>query len=300
MLAVLTGVFAATEAKTVAESSRSQAPITLAQAASKTIYCYDEARSVVTRKEQWRCEGTVISAEEAERIRQERIRRIQGVLTSEKDPLVPGKRLLGTGTGFYITTDGHVLTNNHVIAECKAVSVTPVGQPERVATVLGADAKRDLALLDTGQPWPNAARFINAWNPNLGLSTTVVGYPLHGKVVIKPRMVVGHLDAEKQPNNPYVFRMKIDIRRGNSGGPVLDAAGRVVGVVFAKLDTPALFEKTGELVKDIGFGIQLRVVRDFLRLFSINVSTTNEAVPLDPDARFERAREFVVQVGCWR
>ena len=116
----------------------------------------------------------------------------------------------------------------------------------------------------------------------------------------EPVLVTGHVKPEANPRNPNVFAMQIDIRRGNSGGPVLDEAGRVIGVVFAKVDTPSIYENTGKLVRDVGFAIRLPVVRDFLRDQPVAVATGGDAQPLQQTARLVRAREFVAQIGCWR
>ena len=246
----------------------------------------------------WRCKGQVVSVEDAERIKQERVQRIQRVL--QREPIVPGRRLGGTGTGFFVSTSGQVLTNNHVIDDCEAITVTPAAGDERIAKVRGADPGRDLALLETGTSTPRAAVFRGHDEFTVNEPVTVVGYPLHGKVVIKPVLVSGHILDGARSDNANLFAMKIDIRSGNSGGPVLDEAGRVVGVVFAKIDTPAVYAKTGKLVRDVGLAIRLNLVRDFLRLLSVDARGTTEGANLEQAPRLERAREFIVQVGCWK
>lgn len=272
----------------------------LAQADSTSVWCYDEEHSLVTRTAKWRCEGRVVSAEDAERIKQERVRRIQRILQKEKEPVVPGRRLSGTGTGFFITRDGQVITNHHVVEGCKAVTVTPAFGEERVASVRRLDRARDLALLETRSLSPGAAVFRRHDEVVPNETVTVVGYPLRGKVVIRPMLVSGHVHAGDVSGSGNVFVMKIDIRQGNSGGPILDGAGRTMGVVFAKVDTPKVFEKTGKVIRDVGLGIRLHVLRDFLRPLSIRLETTDDDKPLGQEARFALARKFVAQIGCWR
>lgn len=268
--------------------------------ATATVWCLDEARSIVRRVARWRCDGREVDEREARRVQQQRVERIKRVLERERNPLLPGRRLGGTGTGFFISADGHVLTNNHVVDDCKAVTVTPAGGTEGVAEIRAADAGRDLALLETRSTTRNAAVFRSFDEQIENEPVTVVGYPLHGKVVIKPVLVTGHVKPDANPRNPNVFAMAIDIRRGNSGGPVLDEAGRVIGVVFAKVDTPSMYENTGKLVRDVGFAIRLPVVRDFLRGQPVAVKAGGDAQPLEQAARLARAREFVAQIGCWR
>ena len=151
----------------------------LAQAATEMMWCFDPARALVRRKPARDCRGRIITEEAARRIRLERVRRIQGRLRG-KTALVPGKRLNGTGTGFFISASGQVVTNHHVIDNCDAVSVTPAGGKAGVAEVLTSDQARDLAWLRAPVTPPGFARFRKPVRVLPGEDVAVVGYPLHG------------------------------------------------------------------------------------------------------------------------
>ncbi len=273
---------------------------TLAQARNDTVWCHDEARSLVRRTARWQCEERVVSDEDATRIQQERRDRIKRVLQREREPIVPGKKLRRSGTGFFITTKGDVLTNHHVIAGCDAVTVSPAEGGEHVAEIRSADPSRDLALLETGTSTPGAALFRDFDEVVANEPVTVVGYPQQGLVVIKPVLVSGHVHPSAQPRSGGLFAMKIDVRPGNSGGPVVDEAGRVIGVVIATIDTPAVFAKTGKRIHDVGLAIRLDVVRDFVRPLAVDVTTTIDGTSLEQQPRFQRTREFVAQIRCWQ
>ena len=265
-----------------------------------TVWCHDEARALVSRTARWQCDGKVVGDDEAKRIQQERRNRIKRVLQREQEPVVPGKKLHGTGTGFFVTTKGEVLTNHHVVVDCGAITVSPAEGGEHVAKVRSADPGRDLALLETGTSTPGAALFRDFDEVIANEPVTVVGYPQKGLVVIRPVLVAGHVHPSASPAGAGLFPMKIDIRPGNSGGPVVDDAGRVIGVVIATIDTPAVFAKTGKRIRDVGLAIRLNVVRDFVRPLALDVTSSSEAVPLDQQPRFQRAREFIAQIRCWR
>jgi S1-C subfamily serine protease len=227
------------------------------------------------------------------------VRRIQGRLRGG-NPLVPGRRLKGTGTGFFISASGQVVTNHHVIDNCAAVSVTPAGGKAGVAQVLASDQALDLAWLRAPITPPGFARFRKPARLLPGEDVAVVGYPLHGRVAIKPIFVTGHIYVGNGPRPKGRFAIKIDIRRGNSGGPVLDRSGRVVGVVVAKINTPGLYAATGKVVRDLGFGIPEPVVLGFLRSHGAAVTMAAKGGELGDTDLFDLAHKFIAQIGCWR
>ena len=90
------------------------------------------------------------------------------------------------------------------------------------------------------------------------------------------------------------------VRGGNSGGPVLDEKGAVVGVVTAKINTPAIFKRTGIVVKDIGFAIPNSTIFDFLRRNSVAFQQGQQAAALAPAQILQEAHGFVRQIRCWK
>jgi serine protease Do len=267
--------------------------------AGAMVWCHDPARSLVRQTAPGDCDGQVVDAAEAARIKAERIDRIRRRMQG-KAPAVRGARRRGSGTGFFVTADGHVVTNNHVIDGCKGVTVIPPGQAEVKADVLATDPGHDLALLKAEAKPSGTATFRNPPTLHQGEDIAVVGYPLHGLVAIKPIMVKGQVYVGTQPPRPDMFAMSIDIRRGNSGGPVVDRAGRIVGVVVAKVNTPGVFAATGQVVRDIGYGIRLTVALDFLKTHGVGPAREDAFEDRKDEALFERVRGFVARIGCWR
>lgn len=271
----------------------------VAQTGDGLVWCHDVDRSLVTRKPAWRCIGKVITEAEAKKIQLERVRRIRGLIKKPK-PLFEGLNLRGTGSGFFVNANGAILTNWHVIAKCKGVSFTPAGGTALKTEVLAKERSKDLALLKTSFVSSNVASFRSLQPLGRTERVFVVGYPLHGKVTIKPILRSGHVVNARRGPRPDRFPMKIDVRRGNSGGPVLDRAGRVVGVVVAKINTPSVYAATGRLIRDVGIAIRLPVVLDFLGEQSVTIDEISTNPPLNQDDLFSKAQKFVGQVGCWR
>ena len=278
------------------------APLSGAQVAedvSRIVWCYDEDRDLVTRKEAWKCTDSIIDDAQARKIRLQRVQRIQGLL-KEPEPLFKGQRLGGTGSGFFITKTGSVLTNWHVIDKCKGISFTSASGKPLVAELIASERSKDLALLQTTFVPNNFAKFRSLRKVHQSEGVRVVGYLLHGRVAIKPILVSGKAVDVESKSRPGRFSMKIDVRRGNSGGPVLDRAGQVVGVVVAKVNTLKVYATTGRLVRNVGIAIRLAVAMDFLKKHDVPIREVSVAPPLTKSDLYVKAHEFVGQIGCWR
>jgi S1-C subfamily serine protease len=149
----------------------------------------------------------------------------------------PSCRRLIEGTGFVYAPE-HVMTNAHVVAGTEGpVTVETVGE-SRPGRVVHYDADRDLAVIYT----PNLSAPPLPWAPELaraGADAIVVGYPLDGPytpVAARVRdvsMVKGPNIYEDRDVVRQVYILRTTVRSGNSGGPLLDTDGRVLGVIFA-------------------------------------------------------------------
>ncbi|HEX6918069.1 MAG TPA: MarP family serine protease [Phycicoccus sp.] len=152
-----------------------------------------------------------------------------------------GQVQVGSG---WVASSGHVVTNAHVVAGASRVSVSVDGTgPERAATVVAIDPERDVAVLDV--PGLRAPALRAGDQLGAGDDAVVAGFPGDQGLFVGPARVRGVLTATGADiyGRPGVAReiysLRADIRKGASGGPVLDGSGRVVGMVFAtSLDDP--------------------------------------------------------------
>ncbi len=153
-------------------------------------------------------------------------------------------KVLGQACGYlqegsaFVVAPGVVVTNAHVVAGEHATTVVVKGA-QYPATTVYFDPTFDLAVLRTGAPLGPALPIDGAAAP-AGTQGAVVGYPEDGPLTVEPAAVAQAIEA--QGRNIYnegtvtreVYQIDADVRPGNSGGPLVDAGGEVIGVVFSR------------------------------------------------------------------
>jgi serine protease Do len=236
-----------------------------------------------------------------ERSQEARERYVMHALAPHQITAVEGMRLAGTGTGFFIAAD-RVLTNFHVIGGgCRALTVGNNTEGEQVAAaVVATNPEADLAVLSATAKDVRPADFMMGALMETREGLSIIGYPEHGLPVLEAEM--GHVAVFQDDLEAAgrLFRFFGPVRRGNSGGPLLDNSGAVVGVVTAKLNTVAVYESTGAVIDDVGYAIGNRTVLGFFAANGIAFAPAAARPSLSPDEILKRAHQFVRQVGCWK
>jgi S1-C subfamily serine protease len=169
-------------------------------------------------------------------------------------------RVLGTACGLgvsgsgWVAGNGLVVTNAHVVAGQDDTTVDSAVAPPLRAQAVAFDARNDVAILRVDGL---TARPLEQAEPRSGSSAAVLGYPENGPLTVKPARVgrttvVLSVDAYgRGPVPRRITSLRALVRRGNSGGPVLDPEGRVVGTVFAaRIDGAAGYAVPPDVVDD--------------------------------------------------
>ena len=213
-------------------------------------------------------------------------------------PLIDGERV--SGTGFVVSAAGHVLTNAHVVLGCPG-AVLSGQQGGGALKVLALDRTNDLALLQLAQPRDAVAAFAPSEAVRPGAPVVVVGFPLRGILASEANVTTGIVSALAGPDNDRrLIQITAPVQRGNSGGPVFDGAGRVIGVVVSKLDAMKIARATGDIPQNVNFGIRASVAAAFLAGHGVSLTSAGVAMPLSAAEIAQRALAFTLPLECWR
>jgi S1-C subfamily serine protease len=198
-------------------------------------------------------------------------------------------RVVSTGTGFFVTAQGHALTNAHVIRGCAAVAAFIEGA--RIpAVVIRSDERNDLALLRVQATLPVPfARFRAAPGIRPGEGVIAAGFPLQQVLRNGLNITTGSVSAMSGiGGNAALMQMTAPVQPGNSGGPLLDAAGNVVGVVVSMLTE----------TQNVNFAVQGVVARTLGEAEGHRFEERASKTALPAGDVADRAREFTFLVQC--
>ena len=206
-----------------------------------------------------------------------------------------------TGTGFIVSKTGHVLTNHHVVDGCKEVRTQIPASKVAVTPVVARDPRNDLALVKLSSPVASAATFRDGRTVRQGDSIVAVGFPLHGVLASGANLTTGTVSALAGLGDDTRFlQISAPVQPGNSGGPLLDLSGNVVGVVVSKLDAIKVAKAIGDIPQNVNFAISAAVARGFLDAKGVKYETAPSNKKLEAADVGELAKKFTVVVECWK
>jgi TPR repeat protein len=184
------------------------------------------------------------------------------------DPFQPSPRKLdlsptATGTGFFITQDGFLVTAAHVINEASEIRLlTDAGFiPVRLVK---RDAANDLALLKAEGQF-SALPIVSSRAVKLGNTIATVGFPNIGLQGFSPKLSKGEIASlAGTEDDPRYFQISVPVQPGNSGGALVDERGNVIGVVAAKLNAATALATSGALPENVNYAVKSSFLLGFL------------------------------------
>lgn len=212
---------------------------------------------------------------------------------------------LSSGTGFIINRGGDVVTNAHVLKNCQAISVLN-DQGEVPAQQIARDDRRDLAVIRTtltGEQMVAPLRW-NISDLRVGDEVAVFGYPGRAGAMGQSRYARTKVTSLNGPQGEENWiQLSHVIEHGNSGGPVLDTSGNVIGVIAAIAQAyraDAAGNATNELLGESDVAITLADLQDFLQTSGVGFyqSATATGTGYSDGILAQNAYKFIVPIRC--
>ena len=206
-----------------------------------------------------------------------------------------------TGSGILLNLDGYVLTNKHVVENCKSITATNSAGEKSSALLTRSDETLDLAILASQLRPSRSAIFRSEPAVQIGERVSAIGYPLAGILAKGVNVSFGHIGAlAGVGNDPTKIQVSAPVQPGNSGGPILDHGGLVVGIVVQKLNASQVEKLTGDIPQNINFAVNGGMAQLFLKSSRVNFTAIPSGATLEETEVAARGSLVTVFVECER
>lgn len=221
----------------------------------------------------------------------------RGRATTTEPPSSEDFKSAALGTGFFVSTDGYVVTNAHVVDECETPQISIGLLPAVTARVLARDTPNDLALLkaDVTVQKPATLRA----GVKVGEQVAAFGYPLLGLLSTGGNFTTGNVSAVAGlGNDTRYLQISAPVQSGNSGGPLVDQSGNVVGIVASKLNVLKVAEAINDVPQNVNFAIKAAVLTNFLDSTGVKYTIANSGPPIPQAQVAEQAKSISILIKC--
>jgi serine protease Do len=259
------------------------------------------------------------------RLRKENQSRPKTIAKRPQEKKSPPPKSGTTGSGFFVSKLGHIVTNEHVVRKCRSVTVGDNANKQVAASVLEMDKRNDLALLRISSTTMASAEtqslisklgvkklgirvvplasggLMRSNDIELGEKVLVAGFP-YGELYSNTIKVTGGMVSAVKGMGDNIAQFQIDaaVQPGNSGGPIYDENGNIVGVVFAQLNKFKVAKAIGSLPENVNFGIKASTVTQFLTSAGLPTKSSNRTEQKTTRELAKIAKNQTVMVVCHR
>ena len=222
----------------------------------------------------------------------------QAKATEEPNATPKSEHEGSSGTGFFVATDGAVITNAHVVENCGAIRVTASQGATADAKIVARDVRNDLALLGTALTVKKVAAF--RASIRLGEPVEAFGYPLADVLARSGNFTLGNVSALVGiGEDSRYLQISAPVQPGNSGGPLLDQSGNLVGVVSAKLNALKMMLATnGDIPQNVNFAIKASIVTSFMEANGVAYAAGSATQAIPPADLADQAKAMSAFIEC--
>jgi S1-C subfamily serine protease len=211
-------------------------------------------------------------------------------------------QVLSSGTGFFISAQGHILTNAHVVRGCEYMQAQIHDGGQYRGEILFKDAHTDLAVVKTTYAPTAIATFPATPKYRVGDDVIAFGFPYGVNQVLSSSGVLttGTISALSGSNDDSA-RMQInaEIQPGNSGGPLADRYGDVIGINTARLGDAYAYTMSGQLPQNVNFSVKEMMAKSFLTAHSIPFTAKDRSTPMANADIADEMKLYTVYLSCY-
>ena len=172
-----------------------------------------------------------------------------------------------TGTCFAVSYEGHLVTNDHVISNAKSVMVRLHNDRTYAAKVVKSSPSIDLAILKIDERTPSYLSVSSSKQTNKGDDVFTIGFPVSSLLGAEAKYTEGAISSlTGLQNEPIAYQITVPIQPGNSGGPLINDTGQVVGVITSTAAAMNFFRTTGSLPQNVNWAVKSDYLLPLLEL----------------------------------
>ena len=199
-----------------------------------------------------------------------------------------------TGSGFIVGNGKYVITNNHVIDGAKRIAVRNGEGKISYAEVVAVSKDYDLAILKLNKKYKQYLKPKDFEDPKAGEDVLSIGYPMTLHFGNDLPVITQGIISKVYPDEAGVFLTTTDINAGNSGGPIFNLKGNLVGISVATLDKARAFEETGQIPTSMGIGIKSNMLK---KVFKYKKTIPVKNVRFDKSKLYQNMLPVVVFIA---
>jgi tetratricopeptide (TPR) repeat protein len=196
-----------------------------------------------------------------------------------------------TGTGFLLGSSNYVVTNYHVVKGFNSLQVKFLNGEKVKAKLRANDKANDVAVLELVNPpdlVTNSMVLGDSSSVEMGDRVFTISYPVSGILGKNPKYAEGAISSTTGiADDPRMFQITVPIQPGNSGGPLLNKKGEVIGITTSSLDALKAFKIMGAIPQNVNFAVKSSFVKAVMQTIPDSLLTTKSivVVPSNPDDR---------------
>ena len=209
------------------------------------------------------------------------------------------RQIQSSGTGFFVDTDGYLVTACHVVEEAKSIVViTNNGRFD--AKVVAKDNNSDFAILKAQGTMFSSLNIAPSSEVKMGDKVFTIGFPNIDVQGTEAKYTEGSISSLSGINNNFRhFQISVPVQSGNSGGPLMDSNGNVIGIIVSKLSDIQMLLYKGTIPQNVNYAVKSSFVLPYLESIpGIEVSgKTDKAV--DKQTAIQKSKNATALILCY-